>query len=75
MGVLAATGLIVGESLFGVAFAAIVAWYNRASPIPPIDAPLAVVGEKFATIGLWAAPIVFFGLIAWLYHRTRAMAR
>ncbi len=75
MGVLAATGLIVGESLFGVAFAAIVAWYNRASPIPPIDAPLAVVGAKFATIGLIAAPIAFAGLIWLLYSRTRAMVR
>ena len=75
MGVLAATGLIVGESLFGVAFAAIVAWYNRGSPIPPIDAPLAVVGEKFATIGLIAAPIVFAGLIWLLYDRTQKMVR
>ncbi|GAA0311807.1 oligopeptide transporter, OPT family [Sphingomonas oligophenolica] len=75
MGVLTATGLIVGESLFGVAFAAIVAWYNRGSPIPPIDAPLAVVGEKFATIGLIAAPIVFAGLIWLLYSRTKAMVR
>ncbi len=39
MGVLAATGLIVGESLFGVAFAGILAWANRASPIPPNDTP------------------------------------
>jgi len=68
MGVLAATGLIVGESLFGVAFAAIVGASGN-------DAPLAVVGKDFATIGLFAAPIVFFGLIAWLYHSTRAMAR
>jgi putative OPT family oligopeptide transporter len=75
MGVLAATGLIVGESLFGVAFAAIVAWYNRGSPIPPIDAPLAIVGENFATIGLVAAPIAFAGLIWLLYDRTRAMVR
>ena len=37
MGVLAATGLIVGESLFGVAFAGIVGTIS--------DAPLAVVGE------------------------------
>ena len=58
-----------------VAFAAIVAWYNRASPIPPIDAPLAIVGEKFATIGLIAAPIIFAGLIWLLYSRTKAMVR
>ncbi|MEO9132483.1 MAG: oligopeptide transporter, OPT family [Sphingomonas sp.] len=75
MGVLAATGLIVGESLFGVAFAAIVAWFNRGSPVPPIDAPLAVVHADFATTALILAPIVFAGLIWLLYGRTKAMAR
>lgn len=74
MGVLAATGLIVGESLFGVAFAGIVAWFNRASPIPPIDAPLAVVGADFATTALTAAPIAFAVLIWLLYSRTKSMA-
>ena len=64
MGVLAATGLIVGESLFGVAFAGILAWANRASPIPPNDAPLAVMGEGWEAIALWIAPLLFFGLIA-----------
>ena len=68
MGVLAATGLIVGESLFGVAFAGIVGASGS-------DAPLAVVGKNFETVGLVAAPIVFFGLIWLLYNRTRAMAR
>jgi len=38
MGVLLATGLIVGESLFGVVFAGIVAATNS-------DAPLAIVKE------------------------------
>ena len=38
MGVLLATGLIVGESLFGVVFAAIVAATNS-------DAPLAIVED------------------------------
>ena len=45
MGVLMATGLIVGESLFGVAFAAIVGATDN-------DAPLALV-EEFA----WAVPL------------------
>ena len=75
MGVLAATGLIVGESLFGVAFAGIVAWVNRGSPVPPIDAPLAVVGEGFAGWAELAAPIVFLAVIWWLYQRTRTLAR
>ena len=68
MGTLAATGLIVGESLFGVVFAGIVGASGS-------DAPLAVVGKSFETLGLLAAPIVFFGLIWLLYDRTKAMAR
>jgi putative OPT family oligopeptide transporter len=65
LGVLMATGLIVGESLFGVAFAAIVGATDN-------DAPLALI-EEFA----WAVPIglvVFAGSIAWLYLRTRREA-
>ncbi|MEO8375828.1 MAG: oligopeptide transporter, OPT family [Sphingomonas bacterium] len=68
MGTLAATGLIVGESLFGVLFAGIVGASGS-------DAPLAVVGKSFETPGLLAAPIVFAGLIWLLYNRTKAMAR
>lgn len=75
MGVLAATGLIVGESLFGVAFAGILAWANRNSPIPPNDAPLAVMGESFESIALWIAPLLFFGLIAVSYAMTRKLVR
>jgi putative OPT family oligopeptide transporter len=65
LGVLMATGLIVGESLFGVAFAAIVGATDN-------DAPLALV-EEFA----WAVPlglVVFAGSIAWLYMKTRSEA-
>jgi putative OPT family oligopeptide transporter len=73
MGVLAATGLIVGESLFGVAFSGILAWANRNSPIPPNDAPLAVMGESFESVALWIAPLLFFGLIALSYAMTRKL--
>jgi hypothetical protein len=73
MGVLAATGLIVGESLFGVAFAGILAWANRASPVPPNDAPLAVMGEGWEPAALWLAPLLFFGLIALVYRLTRGL--
>ena len=65
LGVLMATGLIVGESLFGVAFAAIVGATDN-------SAPLALV-EEFA----WAVPlglIAFTGSILWLYARTRYAA-
>jgi len=75
MGVLAATGLIVGESLFGVAFAGILAWANRNAPIPPNDAPLAVMGESFESVAMWVAPLLFFGLIAIAYAMTRKLVR
>ncbi|MDE2403553.1 MAG: oligopeptide transporter, OPT family [Sphingomonadales bacterium] len=65
LGVLAATGLIAGESLFGVAFAGIAAWKN--SP----DA-LAVIGEAGWTTPL--AIVLYLALIAWLYTRTRKAA-
>ncbi|MGH6729202.1 MAG: OPT/YSL family transporter, partial [Sphingomicrobium sp.] len=65
LGVLMATGLIVGESLFGVAFAAIVGATDN-------DSPLALVTE-FA----WAVPlglVVFTGAIVLLYAKTRMEA-
>ena len=68
MGTLAATGLIVGESLFGVTFAAIVGATGK-------DAPLALVGPTFETIAMFAAPVAFAGLIWLLYNRTKSMAR
>ncbi|HCW62792.1 MAG TPA: oligopeptide transporter, OPT family, partial [Sphingobium sp.] len=65
MGVLMATGFIVGESLFGVAFAGIVAGTDS-------DAPLALVGESH-----WAVPfaiLIFATVIAGLYARLRGWA-
>jgi putative OPT family oligopeptide transporter len=64
MGVLAATGLIVGESLFGVAYAGIVAASGS-------DAPLAVVGESFEPIAQWGGTAVFIMMVWWVYQRTR----
>jgi len=60
MGVLLATGLIVGESLFGVVFAGIVAATNK-------DAPLAVVKDfAWATpLGLILFTVAALGLYAW----------
>lgn len=60
MGVLLATGLIVGESLFGVVFAGIVAATNK-------DTPLALVSD-FAPaipIGLVVFTASVLGLYAW----------
>ena len=64
LGVLAATGLIVGESLFGVAFAGIVA-------VSGSDNPLAVVGKGFETPSIFLGLALFAGLVWWLYAATR----
>ncbi|HEX8388855.1 MAG TPA: OPT/YSL family transporter, partial [Sphingomonas sp.] len=66
MGVLAATGLIVGESLFGVAFAGIVAATGS-------DAPLAVVAD-FETPALFLGLAAFAALLALLYRFTARRA-
>ena len=61
LGVLMATGLIVGESLFGVAFAGIVAATRSDSPLEVVkDWPMAV------PLGL----ILFAASIAYLYFKT-----
>src|SRR3546814_17990844 len=52
MGVLLATGFIVGESLFGVLFAGLVAGSGS-------DAPLAVVGEYFETAAILRGLLLF----------------
>jgi uncharacterized oligopeptide transporter (OPT) family protein len=67
LGVLVASGMIVGESLFGVLNAGLIVAFNK-------DAPLAVVGPAFpATM---VAVVGFVGLIAllygWLWRRARA---
>jgi putative OPT family oligopeptide transporter len=62
MGVLMATGLIVGESLFGVLYAGIVAGSGTSEP-------LALVGDWFATPALIGGVVVFLGLVAALYRR------
>ena len=63
LGILTATGLIVGESLFGVVFAGLVA-------ITGSDAPLAIVGAGYAPIGLLLGVVVFSATTAWLYRQT-----
>ena len=67
MGVLTATGLIVGESLWGVVFAGIVAGSGR-------DSPLAVVGEGFESLALIGGTALFILLAAWVYRRTMRLA-
>jgi putative OPT family oligopeptide transporter len=63
MGVLMATGMIVGESLFGVLYAGIVVVSGQ-------NAPFALVGDGFETIALIGGAVIFLVLIGLLYRRT-----
>jgi putative OPT family oligopeptide transporter len=69
LGVLLASGMIVGEGLIGVLVAGLVAFSG-------MDFPLAVVGESFATgIAVWLGGLVFALVIYGLYRRVgRALA-
>jgi putative OPT family oligopeptide transporter len=66
LGVLVASGMIVGESLFGVLNAGLIVAFQK-------DAPLAVVGPSFPATAV--AVVGFAGLIAllygWLLRRAR----
>ncbi len=60
LGVLLASGMIVGESLIGVLLAAVVVFSGRA-------APFALVGEQFSQAALWLGGGAFIASIAALY--------
>lgn len=64
MGVLTATGMIVGESLFGVFYAGLVYATDN-------DAPLAVVGDAFHVPSIFVGLGLFVALIMLSYARTR----
>ena len=68
MGVLLATGMIVGESLFGVVYAGIVVLTGN-------SAPFALIGNSFATPALIIGVAVFAALVAALYWRVRQTVR
>lgn len=59
LGTLVASGLIVGESLWGVMNAGLIVGFNR-------DAPIAIVPEDFA-IARWLGVLGFAGLVVALY--------
>jgi putative OPT family oligopeptide transporter len=67
LGVLMATGLIVGESLFGVVFAGIVAASGS-------DAPLAIVGESFENWAVALGVVLFAATVTALYRLTRRLS-
>jgi putative OPT family oligopeptide transporter len=61
LGVLLASGLIVGESLFGVILAGIIVASGKAEP-------LAIVGDAFAAASNWVGGIAFVAVCAVLYR-------
>ena len=61
LGVLLASGLIVGESLVGVLLAALVVFSGR-------PAPLELVGDGFEGASVWLGGGVFVATILWLYR-------
>ncbi|HXL71149.1 MAG TPA: oligopeptide transporter, OPT family, partial [Rhizomicrobium sp.] len=66
LGVLVASGMIVGESLFNVIIAGLIVAFNK-------DAPLAIVGSSFPADAVGIAG--FVGLIAVLYGWLKRRAR
>ena len=66
-GTLLASGLIVGESLVGVLLAAVIGATGS-------EAPLALVGEGFATVASWLGLAVFVLVAVSFYRRTLAAA-
>jgi putative OPT family oligopeptide transporter len=67
LAVLVASGMIVGESLFGVILAGLIVAFSS-------DAPLALVPADFPWMN-WIGPGAFIALIAVLYAWTMARAR
>ncbi|TAL90445.1 MAG: oligopeptide transporter, OPT family [Rhodanobacter sp.] len=68
LGVLLASGLIVGESLLAVIFAGVVAFSGE-------DAPIALVGNGFQTPAIWMGGVVFAATVAVLYRWIMRMGR
>lgn len=67
LGVLLASGLIVGESLLGVVVAALVAFSDKLG-FANRNAPLALVGEGFHGAAIWIGGVVFVG-VTWAMYR------
>ncbi len=70
LGTLVASGLIVGESIWGVINAGLIVGFAK-------DAPIALVPENFA-LAPWLGVLGFVGVIVWLYGwmlRRSAVAR
>ncbi|GLQ96250.1 OPT family oligopeptide transporter [Dyella mobilis] len=61
LGVLLASGLIVGESIIGVVVAAIVVFSGK-------PAPLALVGDSFQNASIWIGGAAFAAVTFWMYR-------
>ncbi|WP_019201550.1 OPT family oligopeptide transporter [Tsukamurella sp. 1534] len=69
LGTLLATGLIVGESIFGVIYAGIVVATGKDEPLA-----LPFIGEGYLHWGEALGVVVFAGILAVLYLRTKKIA-
>jgi putative OPT family oligopeptide transporter len=67
LGVLLATGLVVGDSLFGLAFAGAVGAVGDPNK-------LAVVGPWFAPVAAWIGLLLMVGMLFFVYARTKRRA-
>lgn len=67
MGTLLATGLIVGESLWGVIYAAIVGTTGN-------EEPLAIVPDSWSGMSSLVGLVIFVALAAWGYRRAKQQA-
>ncbi|MEO8810351.1 MAG: OPT/YSL family transporter, partial [Rhodanobacter sp.] len=68
LGVLLASGMIVGESILGVVIAAVVVFSGK-------EAPLAVVGAGFDDAAIWIGGIVFVAVNVALYRWVARLGR
>jgi putative OPT family oligopeptide transporter len=68
LGVLLASGMIVGEGLIGVLIAAIVAFSGK-------NYPLALVGDDFVTAAIWIGGAVFVAVVFALYRWVERLDR
>jgi len=68
LGVLLASGLIVGESLIGVLVAAIVVFSGK-------PAPLALVGDSFESASVWIGTIAFVAVTFAMYRWIARLGR
>ncbi|HMB56590.1 MAG TPA: oligopeptide transporter, OPT family [Arenimonas sp.] len=68
LGILLASGMIVGEGLIGVLIAAVVAFSGK-------DAPLALVGDSFAGAAFWIGGAAFVAAVFLLYRWVERLGR